>query len=241
MKPLTGQLADDIKQIYSTDPLRAETLIERYLEERLNNATDLEKLTLLKTLAHQFNRSGSHSSNNGIMDKELLSRIFSLMVGRKVTRAELSSPDFMQKLAESLNTIFDTLNQLVSIINATLLGENTQEQTIRHLIGSQLEGDGELESLEIYLGQIRKAFLIAQKAYKKAALSVVSRILRELDPAQISKTKGRGLKFGPLRKAEFYDTFEAKFHTCQQWFKSGRFMQEFLREFEKSCQKLSRQ
>ncbi len=241
MKPSTGQLADEIKQIYSADPLRAGTLIERYLEERLNKVSGLEKLMLLKTLTEQFNKSGSHSFNNGIMNKEFLSRIFSLMLGRKVTQAELSSPEFMQKLADSLNTIFDTLNQLVSIINATLLGEDTQEQTIRHLIGSQLEGGGESESLEIYLGQIKKAFLIAQQAYKKAALSVVSRILRELDPARISKTDGKGLKFGPLRKAEYYKTFEGKFHKCQKWFKSGRFMEEFLREFEKNCQKLSRQ
>ncbi|UCH19940.1 MAG: hypothetical protein JSU83_15385 [Deltaproteobacteria bacterium] len=241
MKPSTGQLADEIKQIYSADPSQAGTLIERYLEQRLNKVSGLEKLMLLKTLADQFNRSGSHSFDHGIIDKELLSRIFSLMLGREVTQDELSSPEFMQKLAESLNTIFDTLNQLVGIINATLLGEDTQQQTIRHLIGSQLEKGGESESLEIYLSQIRKAFLIAQKAYRKAALSVVSRILGELNPAQISKTDGKGLKFGPFRKAEYYEIFEGKFHTCQKWFKSGRFMQEFQREFEKNCQKLSRQ
>ncbi len=241
MKPSTGQSADEIKQIYSADPSRAETLIERYLEQRLNKVSDLDKLMYLKTLADQFNRPGSHSFNNGIMDEELLSRIFSLMLGRKITQVELSSPEFMQNLAESLNTIFETLNQLVSIINATLFGEDTQEQTIRHLIGSQLEGGGESESHEIYLGQIKKAFLIAQQAYKKAAISVVSRILRELDPAQISKTDGKGLKFGPFRKAEYYETFEGKFHQCQKWFKSGRFMKEFLRKFEKNCQKLSRQ
>ena len=62
-----------------------------------------------------------------------------------------------------------------------------------------------------------------------------------LDPARIAKTDKKGLKFGPFRKAEYYETFEGKFHKCQKWFKSGRFMKEFLREFEKNCQKLSRQ
>ena len=241
MKPFTEQMAEEIKQIYSTDPLRAEILIEGYLEERLNKFSESEKLVFMKNLANHFYISGSHSVDNETMEQELVSRLFSLMLGRKITQVELSTPEFLEKLAESLNTIFESLNELVSIINATLFGDDTQNQTIRHLIGSQLAGQGETESLEMYLGQIKKAFLIAQKAYRKAAISVVSGILREMDPARISKTDTQGLKFGPFRKAEYYEVFEGKFDQCQKWFKSGRFMKEFLSKFEKNCQKLSRQ
>ncbi len=236
------QLADEIKRIYSSDPLQAETLIETYLEKGLSMLSAPERLILLKKLTAEF-RSASFgtSGNEKRMDEEVLSRVSSLLLGRKVSQADLSSTEFLQRLAESLNTIFDTLNQLVSVINMTLLGERTGEETIRHLIGSHLEGEGQTKSLEGYLGQIKKAFLIAQQAYKKAAHTVVDKILLELDPVQIARTDSGGLKFGPLRKAEFYEIYEGNFHRCKKWFESGRFMEEFLREFEKNCQKLSSQ
>lgn len=239
MKMSTGQLANEIKQIYSSDPLQAETLIERYLEERLYALSAPERLILLKKLIAEFKRASSGTSGNENMDEEVLSRVFSLLLGRKVSQADLSSTEFLQRLAESLNTIFDTLNQLVSVINMTLLGEATGDETIRHIIGFHLEGEDQSKSLESYLGQIKKAFLIAQQAHKKAAHSIVSKILLELDPVQIARTDTGGLKFGPLRKAEFYEIYEGKFQRCKKWFESGRFMEEFLREFEKDCQKLS--
>jgi hypothetical protein len=239
MKMSTGQLANEIKQIYSSGPLQAETLIERYLEERLYALSAPERLILLKKLIAEFKRASSGTSGNENMDEEVLSRVFSLLLGRKVSQADLSSTEFLQRLAESLNTIFDTLNQLVSVINMTLLGEATGDETIRHIIGFHLEGEYQSKSLESYLGQIKKAFLIAQQAYKKAAHTIVSKILLELDPVQIARTDTGGLKFGPLRKAEFYEIYEGKFQRCKKWFESGRFMEEFLREFEKDCQKLS--
>ncbi len=241
MKMSTGQLTDEIKQIYSSDPLQAATLIERYLEERLRTLSAPERLTFLEKYTAQFKRASSGTSGNDNMDQEVLSKVFSLLLGRKVSQDDLSSTEFLQRLAESLNTIFNTLNQLVSIINMTLLSEGTGEETIRHLIGFHLEGEGESKSLESYLGQIKKAFLIAQQANKKAAHSMVSKILLELDPAQIARTDGGGLKFGPLRKAEYYEIYEGKFDRCKKWFESGRFMEEFLREFENNCRKLSLQ
>jgi len=243
MKMSTGQLTDEIKQIYSSDPLQAATLIERYLEERLHTLSAPERLTFLKKFTAQFKRASPGTSGNDNMDQEVLSKVFSLLLGRKVSQDDLSSTEFLQRLSESLNTIFNTLNQLVSIINMTLLSEDTGtgEETIRHLIGSHLEGEGQTKSLESYLGQIKKAFLIAQQAYKKAAHTIVSKILLELDPVQIARTDTGGLKFGPLRKAEFYEIYEGKFQRCKEWFESGRFMEEFLREFEKDCQKLSLQ
>jgi hypothetical protein len=241
MKMSTGELADEIKQIYSSDPSRAGTLIETHLEKRLNTLSAPERLILLKKLTAEFKRASSGTSGNENMDEEVLSRVFSLLLGREVSQADLSSTEFSQRLAESLSTIFDTLNQLVSVINMTLLGEATGDETIRHIIGFHLQGEDQSKSLETYLGQIKKAFLIAQQAYKKAAHTIVSKVLLELDPVQIARTDTGGLRFGPLRKAEFYEIYEGKFQRCKKWFESERFMEEFLREFEKDCQKLSLQ
>ncbi len=55
---------------------------------------------------------------------------------------------------------------------------------------------------------------------------------------RILTNDGRGLKFSALREAAFFETYEEKFRTCKKWLESGRFTEEFLREFEKNCQEL---
>ncbi|MCD4786772.1 MAG: hypothetical protein K8R09_00970, partial [Desulfobacterales bacterium] len=83
-----------------------------------------------------------------------------------------------------------------------------------------------------------KAFLIAHQAFKEAAHTEVGEILHELEPDQIKTAGSGGFKFGPFQKAEFFEVYEKKFYTCKKWFDSGRFMEKFLREFEKNSQKL---
>lgn len=232
------QLADEIRQVYESDRSQAEALIEEYLEERLQAFSPDERLSFLEKLIGQFDNGTPGRSGGPDLEEEVLSRLFSLLLGREVCQADLSSTELLERLAASLNTIFDTLNQLVSVINATLLGEPTGEETIRQVIGFQVEGEDRSESLESYLGRIRKAFLTTQQAFKKAAHTKVSQVLHELDPERIEATGGGGLKFGALRKAAFFETYEEKFRTCKKWLESGRFTEEFLREFEKNCQEL---
>ena len=233
------QLSNEIRKIYKSDRLRAETLIETYLEERLKEFSDSKKLTLLERLTAEFNIAISSRYSGLNIDEEALTRLFSLLLGRKMSQADLSSTELLQKLAESLNTIFDALNQVVGVINTTFLGECTGDETIRQVIGFHLEGgEGHVRSLESYLGQIEKAFLIAHQAFKEAAHTEVGEILHELDPDQIKAAGSGGFKFGPFQKAEFFEIYEKKFYKCKKWFDSGRFMEKFLREFEKNSQKL---
>ena len=235
------QLSNEIRKIYKSDRLHAETLIETYLEERLKEFSDSKKLTLLERLTAEFNIaiSSRYSGLNIDEDEEVLTRLFSLLLGRRISQADLSSTELLKKLAESLNTIFDALNQVVGVINTTFLGECTGDETIRQVIGFHLEGgESHARSLESYLGQIEKAFLIAHQAFKEAAHTEVGEILHELDPDQIKAAGSGGFKFGPFQKAEFFEIYEKKFYTCKKWFDSGRFMEKFLREFEKNSQKL---
>ncbi|MBN1932235.1 MAG: hypothetical protein JW786_11570 [Desulfobacterales bacterium] len=233
------QLTHEVRQIYRSDRLQAEDLIATYIEKRLNEFSVEERSILVKKLADEFVDTDKHLTADVNIDEEVLARVSALLLGRKVSKADLSSTELLSRLAESLNTIFDELNQLVSVINAALYGETVGEATIRQVIGFQLEDESPSKSLESYLGQIRKAFLTAQQAFKQAAQSKVIEILNELDPDKIAAISGGGLKFGPLRKAELFGIYTEKFHTCRKWFESGRFMEEFLREFEKNCQKMS--
>jgi hypothetical protein len=231
-------LADEIRMIYESDPLRAETLIETDFLQRWKRQPQVERMALLETLLHQFEVSNPQMNVDFHLDREGFSRLFSLLLGKNVSTADLSSTELLEKLAHSFSTIFNTLNQIVGVIHATLLGEREELETIRHIIGSDLEREGGTEALQSYLDQIQKAFLVAHQALKKAAQVKMSEILTELDPNRIELAGGRGLKFGPLRKAELFEIYKEKYSKCKDWFESGRFMEELLREFEKTCQKL---
>ena len=232
------KVADEIRRIYESDRAQAETLIETYLEERLQAFSPDERLAFLEELVGRFDTGVPDRFPGSKLEEEVLSKLFCLLLGREVCQADLSSTELLERLAASLNTIFDTLNELVSVINATLQGEPSGEETIRQIIGFHLEGERESQSLESYIGQIKTAFLTAQEAFKKAAHAKVSQVLHELDPEQIEATGGGGLKFGALRKAAFFEIYEERYRTCKKWLESGRCMEEFLREFEKNCQRL---
>jgi hypothetical protein len=231
-------LAKRIQQIYNTDRLRAENLIEEFLETSIKGISSDEKFALLNELTRKFEASEACAAEDVNVDQEILIRIFSFLLGKKVSQADLSSAELLQRLADSLNTIFDILNQLVGVINMTFLGQREGVETIRQVIGFHLEGEKHARSLETYLGQINKAFLTAQQAFKIAAEKKVKEIMIELDPERIAAPAGRGFKFGRLRKAESYELYAKKFEAFKKWFDSGLFMKELLREFENNCQKL---
>ena len=234
-----AQLANDIREIHASDRLQAEALVETYLEKQMHELSGREKTRLLKELTFVFNRADSDTSSGTNLREEVFSQLFSLLLGRKVSQVDLSSPELLERLAESLNTIFDTLNKLVSVINDSLFGEHAGEETIRKVLCFELEREKESKSLESYLGQISKAFLIAQQAFKKAAYTRVREILLEMDPRRIASVSGGGLRLGPLRKAESFEIYEERYNKVKKWFESGRFMEELLREFENNCQELS--
>ena len=112
--------------------------------------------------------------------------------------------------------------------------------TIRGIIGSnfeKIEASGTHDSLQSYLDQIQDAFLVAHQSFQQAAQTRVRQILDELDPKRISDLSKGGYKFGPFRKAELFEVYKEEFKVCKAWFESGRFANELLREFEKTCQK----
>jgi len=234
----SGRLAEEIRRIYASDRLKAADIIERFLENSLNTLPVDDRLALLEKLAAQFSADPQDSTDSTNIDTEL-SRLFRLLLGRDFPQAALSPEELLERLAESITTIFDALNKLVNAINTALLGKNTGEETIRHVIGFHLEGENRLKSLENYLGQIKNAFLMAQQAFKISAKTIVGEILSELDPDQIETDAVGGLKFHPRRKTKCFDIYKEKFNQCHKWFESERFMEALLREFERNCVKLS--
>jgi hypothetical protein len=230
------QMAQKIRQLYLGEPQKAEELIAAYLQQQLGAITPAEKINVLENLATYFDATVPGFGNRIQPDDEVLARLFSLVLGDRVTQADLSSSDLLQRLAGSLNTIFDALNNLVAVIGSALLGKARGEETIRQVIGFHLEGHDQTKSLESYLGQINEAFLLAQEASKYAAYQVVGSILQELDPDKIRQEAGGGLKFGALRKAELFDVFEEKMKKCRRWYETGRCSEDLQRGVENYCQ-----
>ena len=81
--------------------------------------------------------------------------------------------------------------------------------------------------------------MTTQEAFKSAARTKVLQILQALDPDNIVAERSGGLKIGPLRKAQDFDILKQRIERIRKWYDSGRFMEDFIREFEKNCQSFS--
>jgi len=233
-----AKLADDIRQIYLSDDGQPAENIEICLDTTLGDQTAVEKIEILRNLADEFGQEASKTPLNDDQSEEILTQLFSLVLGSKVRPKDLSSEEVLERLTNSLNTIFDTLNHLVKLINLTLQGNDQSQETIRRVIGHHVDGADSHQSLETYLGQISNAFLIAHRAFQRTTEKLIGQLLDELDPSELSKNEKTGLKFGALRRAELFDRYEEKFKKCRQWYKSDQFQKDILREFERHAGKM---
>jgi hypothetical protein len=224
------EIAGTLRGIYARNPDQGEQAIANYLEDRLGGLDPDERLQVLGRLEELFPLSAP------IAPEGKAESLISLLLGTSVSGQDIDSPETLRRLGESLSVIFTALNDLIFMINSSLGGAPGGDETIRHIIGSSLAGEGRLQSIEEYLSQIRRAFLVAQQASKEAARTIAGQIIQELDPKNM-ESSGRGFRIGPLKKAEAFDSFEEKYQRVAKWFESERFLTDFLRQFEKSCQK----
>ena len=237
---LLDQLATEVWNLYISNTEEAEKNIDAFLKKRFSQLPNEEKLRILEKLCIEFEGVSERSAEKFELDDDLVSQISVLLLGKEVLSSGISSERLAQRLADALNTIFDGLNNLISLINRTLYGSQDNDKTIRQMIGSQLEGVATANSLETHLGQISKAFLTVQRSFKETAHNEVAKILNEIDPEQIAKESGRVFKIGLFRKAEWYERYRIKYGRIKRWFDSDRFMEDFLREFEKKCQEIAK-
>jgi len=228
---------DELRTIYKSDHHRAAPLIETYLNERLKDYSPNDRIAMLAAIAHQFEPPSQKKEFMIRPESKELKQLYSLLFGNKIIVGDLSADEINSKLTESINTVFDNVNQIIHVIHETLLGDKGELQTIREIIGSQLAAEGGHDSLNSYLNQIQEAFMISHRAFQEAARTTIKKLLDELDPDSISQTWDGIVKVGPLYKAKLYDTYENRHRECRTWFESNRFEEDLLREFEKTCQK----
>lgn len=240
MEPSKGSAivaADTIRKLYRSDPEGAENVIECRIEEYCDGMTDSEKISFINDLLEKF--EAPHENTGSVWPgtkREVLEDVFRLLLGRNISADMASSQEILDRLSSAMHTLFGTLNRIVKTINATLLENTAGEQTIRHVIGYEMECREGKESLEDFLGRIEKAFLVSHRAFKQAAHTIVRKLIDEIRPERFADDAGRGLKIGPMRRAEYFEIYREKHAMLQNWFESGRFMNDLLREFENNCQ-----
>jgi len=250
------ELADDLKNIYQLNPPGSEAMIEKYLEERLKGLSPDERLPFMEKLSQALEENKPlrssisyqglpdlHGNAQGLPDLSVcgpaeIPRLFSLLLGKESASQDLSSTELLTKLSSSLNTIYNTLDQLADIIDTTLLGRRTDAEPASQFIDSVFDKTEQSTSLKDYLDRIKDAFLIAQQGFRQAVHSRVGEILFDLNPERLEAATSRGLKFGPMRKAELFEIYKEKYQACQRWFEAGHLVEEVFREFERNCQKI---
>jgi hypothetical protein len=232
-------LAESVRAAYRTDPAGAAARIERILGEKLAGASPEDRIYAIREIRGQCSSSrpspGQAPAGNVAQEWP---RLAALLLGGRVDIANLPPGELSEKLAGSLNTVFDSLNAIVGGINATLLGKQEELETIRFIIGSDLGGRKSSGSLQEYLDRIQEAFAVAHRAFQEAAEKKSGELLDELSPENISSRAEGGPKFGPMRKAELWDIYEERFRAVRKALESGRLRESLLREFERSCQRM---
>ena len=234
-------LVDEIRHLYTLNPDHGDVLIQGFLEERFKDLAADRKVDELSRLIRRFGPAGGGAPGVHGNEKALMSRLFGLILGEAVSPADLTSAEVLERLAGSLNIVFDSLNRLVAVIDNVLYGGGTAGlSSIRHVIGSHVQGEGDAVSLENYIERIKMAFLDSQQSFQAAAEAQVAALFSELDPERIAEAADGGVKFGPFQKAEMFRHYEERFDKCKKWFESGRFKMDLQRAFEKNCEALSK-
>lgn len=228
-----------LTQLYRSDPRNAAAVIEDYLQNCFIDETVETKVALVEDLAQVFQEeSVPPQVNTAPIDSRSLAKLVPLLLGKNISEIDCTAEELIERLAESLNTVFDTLNELILGINATFMGQVSDTETIRLVIRSNVDDSAESISLHNYLAQIKEAFSIMHEAFKDAAMIKMTEMLTELDPRKIEESLKGGLKIGPFQKAEMFKIYEEKHRTLENWLKTGLITEALLREFEKNCQKI---
>jgi len=236
--PHTRALIDSIREAAGSPGEDLKGAIEKGVEKVIGNLPAAKKALLLEEAAAAFGPAKSDMDSPAPFGPGESERIAALLLGKDKLGESLSPGDISTRLVAALNTVFDSLNRTIRIINSTLLGESGELETIRAIIGSEIGGASSEIPLQEYLDRIQQAFLTAHKAFRAAGESMAGRILAEFDPEKMAALADGKLKFGPMKKAELFDIFAEKFESCRRALESGHLMEEFLREFEKTCRKL---
>lgn len=213
-------------------------MIEAYLLEKMTDLDVDSRLVELENLRLHFAPKASPEPGGASEPLDRLRELLADVLGKPIDASMPSTDALVVQLSDSLNRIFDAVNEIVGVIHGTLLGEQDELQTIRRLIHSDLVESRSTGAIEQYLGQVKRAFLLSNRAFHLAARAQLGKVLDELDPDRVGPEPEHGFKFGFLKKSDQVEELRTRFERVRKWFESDRFAEDLSREFERICQKL---
>src|SRR5512136_2787279 len=119
-----AELAGEVAAAYRNEPGSAEAAIERLLAQRLRGLPAPERIGAVQRLTGEFSGSPSQPGPAGGGDAQAVdvSRLVTLLLGAGAPRSGMTTEEVLNRLAESMNTLFSSLNRVVTVINTTLAG-----------------------------------------------------------------------------------------------------------------------
>jgi len=231
------KLAERIREFVVQERSDLEISIEALLLSELGSLPFEDRLRRVEELVRYFAPGLLVEESQGGVDTSEAARFFSLLLGKRLSTEGLSAEEVTQKFVEAFTTIFDTLNRINMVIQSSLLGQGAELETIRQVIGAQIERIEGKSSVKEYLEKIQEAFLVAHSSFQLAARNVATEMLKEMDPVAIEASLKSRFRFWPLRKAGCFDVYHEKHEILMKWVESGHFNERLLREFEKLCQR----
>ncbi|MBS3780682.1 MAG: hypothetical protein KGY41_09825 [Desulfovermiculus sp.] len=228
---------EKLLSLYRSDPEWAESHIESYLRQALGHLPADEQIKTLRDLGKDF---AAHPAQDGDHHQvpphsDPLRHIMQLLLGRHSDEVDINSPEALQLLSQAMITLFDTLNDLIQTMHIHLHDQTSPTATIRTVIASQLQDEKQAMPLNEYLNQIKEAFLIAHTSFQESSAVLIHKILDTLSPENFESRQKSGLRFGALKKSEMFDQYKQEYETLKDWLESGRFREDLVREFEKTC------
>src|SRR6185369_4527415 len=128
---IAGRLMQEIREITAAGAADPEKEIERHVESVLRGFDLPERLRHLENLAAQLGAKAEPVTSEPTPASGDIHRLVSRFLGNSNDTGDISSQELAEKFTASLDTLFDTLNQIVSVINVTLLGQSPELETIR--------------------------------------------------------------------------------------------------------------
>ncbi len=228
-------LVSTIRTLYRQNPAEAVTTITKYLQQELSSNSKQEQQQILANIQSAFTADNTqHLQAKQVANDQFL-HFCSLLLGKQIEKERIHEEQLQQQLNRALTAIFETLNHLIRTINLTLYNNSSSQETIRYLIGEQLDGSGDTSSLETHLLQIHTAFATSHKAFRRTMQKTVEKILEELSPEKLSAKRTSHASFNPLKKMDDFKQYRKTYADCREWYDSGRCVEEFLRTFEREC------
>lgn len=225
------KIADKIRGMHQSGQPDRAALIEEFLNNETSHLGADERIAFGESLLNYFAPNYSEQKESSL--NQLMALLFEPGPVKNLSSYNRSVVGF----ANSLNIVFDSLDELIDAINE-MFSKESMSESIRTVVCSSISNEADEDILQEYLAQVKQALGVMDKAYRKASFAMIREFIDALAPNSIAEELGKGVKLGPFRKAEIFSLYEDRFQAVNKWLDSGMFYKALNKEFEKSCQEI---